>query len=468
MPLTDLDLSVPIDWTDQRFHPMLSDLQGHVLKHHGRDHANHLFLQFDGNEAQTRTALARIGRHVLSALDQLRQVEAHKSPLAQDGGTALFLYLSATGYAKLGLEPPADPAFRDGMRNRAGLSDPEPATWEEHHRAAVDALLIIADISDTRATAVETNFLPILAAGGIRITGRDVGRALKDADGVGHEHFGYVDGISQPLLLADDVAREVAQMGSDQWDPAFSPGEAALVRDPGGASPDSFGSYMVYRKLEQNVHGFKKAERALATALGIEEDAGQRERAGAMVVGRFENGTPVALSDLDAPANPTNNFNYALPAGATDPDGLKCPFQSHIRKANPRGDTSVGARERSHLMPRRGIPYGERFDDWQGGDDEAKPTGGVGLIFMAFNRDIARQFEFTQSSWANNPDFMFGRDRPGLDPVIGQGEREQQVWRRNWNDPASPTAQFQFEQFVTLRGGEYYFAPSISFLKSLA
>ena len=154
MPLTDSDLSAPIDWTDPRFQPMLSDLQGHILKHHGRDHANHLFLQFGGSEQQTRTALARIGKHVLSAVDQLRQVEAHKSPLAQDGGTALFFYLSATGYAKVGLEPPADPAFRAGMRNRDGLSDPPPDMWEEHHGAEVDALLIIADVSDTKATAV--------------------------------------------------------------------------------------------------------------------------------------------------------------------------------------------------------------------------------------------------------------------------------------------------------------------------
>lgn len=467
MPLNDSDLRAPIDWSDPRFHPMLSDLQGHILKHHGRDHANHLFLQFGGSDQQTRTALARIGRHVLSALDQLRQVAAHKSLLAQDGGTALFLYLSATGYAKIGMQPPADPAFRAGMRHRDILSDPPVASWEEHHGAEVDALLIIADVSDTKATAVEGNFMPILGAGGIVVLGRDVGRALKDADGVGHEHFGYVDGISQPLLLADDVAREAAQMGTDHWDPSFGPFETALVRDPAGASPDSFGSYMVYRKLEQNVRGFKKAERALATALGIVDDDDQRERAGAMVVGRFENGTPLALSSVDAPANATNNFSYALAGGGSDPDGLKCPFQAHIRKANPRGDTGDGAAERVRLMPRRGIPFGERADDWTDDDDDSKPDRGVGLLFMAFNHDIGRQFEFTQTAWVDNPDFIFGRDRPGLDPVIGQGEREPQRWRAAWNDAASQPEAFKFEQFVTLRGGEYYYAPPISFLVGL-
>lgn len=463
MALSDSDLSVPINWTDPKFAPMLSDLQGHVLKHHGRDHSIHLLLRFGGTAEQTKPALARIGEHVLSALDQLRQVEARKSLLAQDGGTVVLFYLSASGYVKLGIEPPEDAAFRNGMRHRGDLADPDPSEWEPHHAEEIDALMVIGDASDTKAAAVETNFLSLLNAGGIVIVGRDVGRALKGPDNRGHEHFGYVDGISQPLMLTDDVANEAGQMGIDRWDPAFGPGTIALVRDPHGASPDSFGSYLVYRKLEQDVRGFKIAEKALATAAHI----GDRERAGALVVGRFENGTPVALSSSDVPANATNNFNYALPATGNDPDGLKCPFQAHIRKTNPRGDTGNGDSERQHLMPRRGIPFGERSDDWTDDVDETKPDHGVGLIFMAFNQDIGRQFEFTQSLWANNPGFVFGRD-PGLDPVIGQGEREPQMWREQWGAPDSPTSPFGFEQFVHMRGGEYYFAPSIGFLKALA
>ncbi|UVO54919.1 peroxidase [Sphingomonas sp. SUN039] len=463
MALTDTDLSVPIDWRDARFAPMLAELQGHILKHHGRDHSIHLLLRFDGTAEQTKPALARIGENVLSALAQLRQVAARKSGGAQDGGTVIFLYLSASGYAKLGLTPPDDPAFRDGMRHRGDLADPDVSAWEPHHAEAIDALTIIADVNDTEAAAAETGFLPILDAGGIAIVGRDVGRALRGPGGKGHEHFGYVDGISQPLMLADDVADEAAQMGIDRWNPAFGPGDIALVRDPHGVSPDSFGSYLVYRKLEQDVRGFKIAERALATAAHIVD----RERAGAMVVGRFENGTPVALSGSDMPANATNNFNYAEPATGNDPDGLKCPFQAHIRKTNPRGDTGDGDSERQHLMPRRGIPFGERSDVWTNDIDATKPDHGVGLIFMAFNQDIGRQFEFTQSLWANNPGFVFGRD-PGLDPVIGQGDRDLQLWRERWGDATAPTWPFQFEQFVHMRGGEYYFAPSIGFLKSLA
>ena len=71
MPLTDSDLSAPIDWTDPRFHPMLADLQGHILKHHGRDHANHLLLRFDGGadqfgEQDQRTFAAVAAQDVLT------------------------------------------------------------------------------------------------------------------------------------------------------------------------------------------------------------------------------------------------------------------------------------------------------------------------------------------------------------------------------------------------------------------
>jgi len=454
--LTMLDLSRPIDWQDQKFEPMLRDLQGHILKHHGRDHTNHLFLRFDGPVEATRAAIRAIGNRVLTAREQLEQVARHKDTGA-DGGPVILFYLSAPGYAKLGLAPPADVAFGAGMRNRGGLNDPDPALWEDHFREPADALLIVADIDDTKATEVETGLLPGLAAAGIAVIGRDVGRALKDAQNVGHEHFGYTDGISQPLMLSDDGG-----LGTRPWDPAFGPGDVVLVRDPHGTGEDSFGSYLVYRKLEQNVRGFKAAEARLADALELEDEA--REEAGAMVIGRFENGTPLVLHPDADPQDATNNFVYGG-AGGADPDGLKCPFQGHIRKTNPRGDTGDMDSERTHLMARRGIPYGEREDDWQSEDIDTKPIRGVGLIFMAFNKEIERQFEFTQILWANNPDFA--RPHTGLDPVIGQGERAEQTWRKRWDDPASPTVQFLFEQFVTLRGGEYFFAPSVGFLKNL-
>jgi hypothetical protein len=57
----------------------------------------------------------------------------------------------------------------------------------------------------------------------------------------------------------------------------------------------------------------------------------------------------------------------------------------------------------------------------------------------------------------------------GLDPVIGQssGGEPPQQWPNTWGK-ATPTTGFDFQGFVKMLGGEYFFAPSIGFLKSLA
>ena len=86
---------------------------------------------------------------------------------------------------------------------------------------------------------------------------------------------------------------------------------------------------------------------------------------------------------------------------------------------------------------------------------------------MAYNRELATQFEFTQQTWANNNGFPAGGAPPKLDPIIGQGAAVSQPWPKVWDDPALPTVPQQFQGFVHMRGGEYFFAPSLIFLKSL-
>src|SRR5213078_4257451 len=80
------------------------------------------------------------------------------------------------------------------------------------------------------------------------------GHGLRNENGEGIEHFGYVDGRSQPIFLSEDVTAERLQKdGATNWDPRFGPGRA-IVPDPTGTDPLSqFGSYFVFRKLEQNV-----------------------------------------------------------------------------------------------------------------------------------------------------------------------------------------------------------------------
>jgi Dyp-type peroxidase family len=236
---------------------------------------------------------------------------------------------------------------------------------------------------------------------------------------------------------------------------------------PDTAAPDPgvhFGSYFVFRKLEQNVRRFKQAEADLADTLGLTGE--DRERAGAMIIGRFEDGTPLTTQREDGAESPvSNNFTYD-----SDRAALKCPFQAHIRKTNPRGSGNAQdpAAERRHLMARRGVTYGERPDDPNADvPPAARPSGGVGLLFMAFNSRLGNQFEFTQAVWADNPGFPIVEGvTPGLDPVIGQGERGSSDYTVEWGGSAQRTAG-PVPQAVTLRGGEYFFMPSLAFLRSL-
>lgn len=282
------------------------------------------------------------------------------------------------------------------------------------------------------------------------------------------EHFKYADGVSQPLYLSDDKVAAPHHLR----DVALGAVELVLLPDPLGTQPNSFGSFLVFRKLQQDVACFKNEEKALAGPQGLNLD--NAERVGAMLVGRFENGTPVTLRANDG-AGPgeggrffTNDFTYG-----PDPEGKRCPFHAHTRKMNPRGETGdpQDPQELRHRITRRGVPYGEEPAD------ELVPDGKErNLLFVCYQRNIGQQFEFLQQAWANNARFLrpvakTGPDT-GLDPVIGQGPRFTALtFAQQWRpvpDDGAPTAKAGFAPHVNLRGGEYFYAPSLSGLAALA
>ena len=450
---------------------MLHDLQGNILKSHGRGHTANIFFSFDHNQHEAVCRFVNsIGYDVTSALQQFLTTELFKATNIDSGPFVTFL-MSSKGYIALGQEPaqPTEKAFADGMGAR-DLMDPPKAHWDEGLDEEVHALLILAADTEDRQIDLCYAYQARVEAtsDAFRILRVEKGFPQLNDDHNALEHFGYVDGRSQPLALVEDIERERDEFGGiGKWDPSIPLGQL-LTPCPGGNSDVSFGSYFVFRKLEQHVKSFKKAEEKLGHDLG---EIG--ERAGASVVGRFENGTPVLLSDDELPvtkpgnAGISNNFNYR-----GDSEGLKCPLASHIRKTNPRSDF-LGSK--SILMARRGITYGKRLDGLNDGDTDAKPDGGVGLLFMSYQSSIEGQFEITQRVWANNPQFF--SPGVGIDPIIGNpqtlnppeppapdpaAQRYPKVWGKELSKP------MHFSGFVTMRGGEYFFAPSISFLRTMA
>jgi Dyp-type peroxidase family len=459
---------------------MLNDLQANILKAHGRDHAAHVFLQFD-SWSEGRAFIRDIAGWVKSARQQLDEAEVFKA-LRRSSGRFVALFLSAAGYRALGVEPertPPEKAFHVGMRQRSEeLGDLPSSCWEQYFQKQIHAMILIADSTDHQVARHLSDLQRTMERyAGVNELGREIGKALKGKFETKNgqkewdiEHFGYVDGISVPVMLRDDLPEPRKHWSSE------APLAQALVVDPGGQDALSFGSYFVFRKLEQNVRAFKQAEKQLGDVLGLQCD--DAERAGAMIIGRFENGTPLVRSPIDQEPR-FNDFTYA-----GDPNGQRCPFQAHIRKVNPRGESAVPHdpieskdEQRARLPIRRGITYGNRTDleDKDLSPDEP-PEDGVGLLFMAYQHNIEEQFEFIQRRWVNDPDYV--RQNTGLDPLIGtvvpeveSCSRLQEVeyhWPVRWGqDEAPKPAPLTIGGFVTLKGGEYFFAPSISFLRSL-
>lgn len=476
-----VDITRRLSWMnanpDER--KMLDTLQGNILKGHGRKLTLNIFFTIDAaKKAAMRGALRDIAtNHMMSAFQQLDETQKFDEG-GPPGGPFVATFLAHSGYQALGVPPQATPddrGFVSGM-GKAGLGDPPVDKWEAGFQHNIDGMVLIGGTAN-EITQKRAAIMALLQAGGAKVVKEQAGKAIANEKGDGIEHFGYVDGRSQPLPLLEDVVVEEHSGGIDKWN-AGSPLDVALVPEPGSTDGVTFGSYFIFRKLDQNVRGFKTREQSLANALKLKGP--DRERAGAFVVGRFEDGTPITLSANAAGNPPPNNFNYDQ-----DKPGGKCPFHGHIRKANPRGTGGFEKPEdeRKHLMIRRGIPYEDvprqtepkdlpDVDTQEEFDEKVAPllpTGDVGLLFMAYNRKLADQFEFTQKNWVNNKDFPKDGKPNMLDPIIGQpdGQAAQQEWPNKWDDPASGTTPFSFADFVTMRGGEYFFAPSLTFLKAL-
>ena len=454
-----------IDYRDLTFNAFLSNLQGNILKGHGRDNTVHLFVKFKaGRSADVRSFLREFaGKQLTSFKEQLRQRELYsrnKTPGALFSG----MYVTAKFYEYLGLPVNVfvDPSFKAGMKN-VSLGDPPVTEWEESYQENLHAMLLLADDDPIVLGKACTGLLEEKLEDLCELIDMEYGSAIRNANGDGLEHFGYVDGISQPLFLKDEVDKYNSNnLQPLRFDPAAEL-DLVLVDDPHTNTEDAFGSYFVFRKLEQNVRGFKEAEEEVAETLGLSEE--DEERAGAMIVGRFEDGTPVTLSEGDKMISSgiMNNFDYKEKIGGfDDSQGARCPFHAHIRKVNPRRDNL----DKAHIMARRGITYGHRNVSTTIEQTFVQmPKAGVGLLFMSFQKSLVSQFEFIQKTWANGVDHPI--KKTGIDPIIGQGQPASNgKYAKKWNDKNS-LVNVPFERFVTMKGGEYFFAPSIPFFKSL-
>jgi Dyp-type peroxidase family len=212
------------------------------------------------------------------------------------------------------------------------------------------------------------------------------------------------------------------------------------------------GSYLVYRKLSQDVAAFRR----LLAEQGRHYPGGPAELA-AKMVGRTPDGRPLAPANGQRAAgvdDPRHPFTYA-----DDLDGRQCPIGAHIRRVNPRD--GVEARDRMvhrHRMLRRGIPYGPPLPEGVLDDDGQQR----GLLFVCLCASISRQFEFVQGAWVNDGNGLgLGNDQ---DPLLSNSSRGTTLTipghRPHFLSP--------IPALVTVRGGEYFFLPGRRALAHLA
>jgi deferrochelatase/peroxidase EfeB len=189
------------------------------------------------------------------------------------------------------------------------------------------------------------------------------------------------------------------------------------------------------------------------------------------MIGRWPNG--VSLVDAPdteperAPNGDLNSFGFR----DHDPDGLRCPFGAHIRRANPRdmfgSDAKEGLRDANlHRIVRRGRNYGPKLHGTMPRVDDGRDRG---LYFMALNANLNRQFEFIQQTWINSCKFAgLSAER---DPLIGKEAKDfdEQPVPRVFSAQARPVRE-RYERLpkvVQVRGGEYFFLPGLRALNYL-
>ncbi len=458
----------------------LNDMQGLITRGYSTLRWASFLMFTINNPASARAALGELTPRVTNGR-------------AEPPDTAVNLAFTSDGIRLLGLEIPGPDGFPEEFVS--GMTDPNrsrflgdtgenaPRYWRWGGPTTppvhILALLYARDEAGLGGFEAEVRQV-VLATGGLAELVR-----LGTAELTEREPFGFRDGISQPLIEGMPKAT-AARANTTAGDEVVKAGEfvlgypneyglltdrpllslphdsaGLLPRGPGGTDADLGynGSYLVFRQLHQDVDAFWGYLDEATRRPDGSGDPAARDALAARMVGRWPSGAPLVHAPRqDDPALATDNdFGYF----STDRDGLSCPLGAHIRRANPRDslDPRPGSAEsiaigRRHRILRRGRAYAD--GGTEGGSER-------GLHFLCLNANISRQFEFIQHTWLNNPNFNGLYDSP--DPLVAPRSNH----RSTFTEQARPvrTRHLDLPQFVSVRGGAYFFLPGLRALHFL-
>lgn len=435
-------------------------------------------------------AAAALIEHVQS------QQPAAGTPQADAASQSMQLAFTLEGLQRAGLDEGTlallPQEFREGMAARAGILGDHHHNHPKHWRVplrnwppaaapgatqrvelssvhAVVAMQAAATPSMTWNGALHDPQHPLHAAltalhsalgpqGGAVLAVQPMQRFAETASQTPHDHFGFVDGLSQPVLphrAGTDPPQNTAAAD------VVAPGDLLLgyrnsLRDEPLRGRMWLGSsFLVVRKLQQDVVALNEALAKAQAEHGLDPDLLKEK-----MMGRSTKGDPLVDRGPTPPPPTDNRFDFE-----GDPAGTRCPLHAHIRRANPRtprkGDMPFIPR-----ILRRGMSYGPRADaatEFAG----KEPAEGRGLVFMAYNASIAEQFEVIQG-WISGGNSVDGSYSLRADPFLGvAAPGEERRFELVPSEGKPPITLRWSHPFVTLQWGLYAFVPSRKALEDI-
>jgi deferrochelatase/peroxidase EfeB len=467
-------------------------------------------------------ALLRV-RSVAAAQAWLRSAPVSSAVLMNPPpSTSLQVAFTAAGLRTLGVATSVlaafSPEFIAGMteenrsRRLGDVGSNAPSQWEWGSPASEPHLVVMFFAASGRLDGFVQS-----STGGIWNEAFEVVRWLDTVSLDEHEPFGFNDGISQPQI--DWQQQRVAAGVQVDYSNIVALGEFLLgyrneyakytdrpLVDAGTATAGLLaaedapekrdlgrnGTYLVMRDLRQDVRSFWQFVYRQTGA-----DPAEAEKLAAAFVGRTRAGDPLvpiqkqAIPGIGSRPDQIRQNQFTFDQ---DPAGTSCPFGAHVRRANPRNADYPGhptglarlfatfglgrnafrddleSSVRFHRILRRGREYGPALSPTDALAPAPPNDPGRGLRFICLNANISRQFEFLQNAWIINTKFS------GL-----TGEADPLLGNRAAIPGCTTTRDFTIQedaelrrkvsglpQFVTVRGGAYFFLPSLCALRYFA
>ena len=467
------------------------DIQGIVMRGYGYMKAANFFLLSINDTTYAKKWL----KEHLSSITNCENKPTVK---------CLNIAFTKSGFQKMGLPKETvemfSRDFKDGMitehkqRILGDIAEDAPKYWEwggPLEQGKLDILLMLY-CSDDENLKKESQKLEIeFSKSNLHLlhklnTSQEVLESRK-------EHFGFTDGLSQPIINTMNRKTKEPEPEENRIAPgeillgheneygkfAYSP-KIKKIDDDSLIDFGKNGTYLVFRQLEQDVKTFWEYMNSQT------QNEEERNMLAAKMVGRWPNGAPLVNHPTQEPKQYNGDTEpFMFINKSNDAFGFKCPIGSHIRRINPRDAFTVNHHEplpsnkklkkeikksiefvNKHRIVRRGRPYGKPLSSTLDPNEMLNAPADSekrGIQFICLNANIARQFELLQQTWVSNK-FKGLYNDP--DPIIGGPNGK----GKDFTIQSEPLRKkvHNLPKFVSVKGGAYFFLPSIKALGVLS